>query len=102
MVMEEMAAPKETHVLLRGQYDKPGEQVQADVPGELPVLPPGPPRNRLSLARWLVDRQNSLTSRVVVNRIWQLHFGVGIVKTAEDFGRQGDWPSHPELLDWLA
>jgi mono/diheme cytochrome c family protein len=102
MVMEEMAAPRITHVLLRGQYDKPGERVQCDVPAELPPLPVAAPRNRLGLAQWLVDPANPLTSRVTVNRIWQLHFGTGLVKTSEDFGRQGEWPSHPQLLDWLA
>jgi mono/diheme cytochrome c family protein len=113
MVMEEMLHPRQTHVLLRGQYDKPGERVEPNVPAELPPLAasaPGAtsgssssaPRNRLGLARWLVAAENPLTSRVIVNRVWQLHFGTGIVKTAEDFGRQGEWPSHPDLLDWLA
>jgi mono/diheme cytochrome c family protein len=102
MVMEEMPTPRTTHVLLRGQYDKPGERVQCGVPAELPQLPASAPRNRLGLAKWLVDPAHPLTSRVTVNRIWQLHFGTGLVKTSEDFGRQGEWPSHPQLLDWLA
>jgi hypothetical protein len=102
MVMQEMPTPRPAHILLRGQYDKPGEPVERNIPAELPPLPPDAPRNRLGLARWLVDPANPLTSRVFVNRAWQLHFGTGIVKTAEDFGRQGEWPSHPELLDWLA
>jgi hypothetical protein len=102
MVMEEMSPPREAHLLVRGQYDKPGERVTADVPREILAWPKEAPRNRLGLARWLVDSANPLTSRVLVNRAWQVHFGVGFVKTAEDFGRQGEWPSHPELLDWLA
>jgi len=102
MVMEEMPTPRQTHILVRGQYDKPGESVEPNVPAELPRLASSAPRNRLGLAKWLVDSSNPLTSRVFVNRVWQLHFGTGIVKTAEDFGRQGEWPSHPELLDWLA
>jgi hypothetical protein len=110
MVMEEMPTRRETHVLIRGQYDKPGDRVEANVPAELPPLassaaagsPSSATRNRLDLAQWLVDSANPLTSRVTVNRIWQLHFGTGLVKTAEDFGVQGEWPSHPELLDWLA
>jgi mono/diheme cytochrome c family protein len=102
MVMEEMPTPRPTHLLVRGQYDKAGEQVDPDVPAYLPRMVDRAPRNRLGLANWLVDRSNPLTSRVIVNRAWQLHFGTGIVKTAEDFGRQGEWPSHLALLDWLA
>lgn len=102
MVMEEMSQPRETFVLMRGQYDKPGERVTANVPAVLPALPDGAPRNRLGLAQWLVDPQHPLTSRVIVNRYWQLVFGSGLVKTVEDFGSQGELPSHPELLDYLA
>jgi len=102
MVMEEMPTPRQAHVLIRGQYDKPGEAVLPDVPRELSRMPESAPRNRLGLARWIVAPDNPLTSRVAVNRAWQLHFGTGLVKTAEDFGRQGEWPSHPELLDYLA
>ncbi|HMC66707.1 MAG TPA: DUF1549 domain-containing protein, partial [Gemmataceae bacterium] len=107
MVMEEMPKPRDTFLLIRGQYDKKGEKVIAGVPANLhPVKthgsqPVGVP-NRLQLARWLIDPENPLTARVTVNRFWQMYFGTGIVKTAEDFGTQGEWPSHPELLDWLA
>jgi hypothetical protein len=102
MVMQEMPQPRETHLLLRGVYDKPGEKVSPGVPATLPSLAAGLPNNRLGFARWLVDRDNPLTARVAVNRYWQMYFGVGLVKTVEDFGSQGEWPSHPELLDWLA
>jgi hypothetical protein len=138
MVMEELPTPRETHILLRGQYDKPGDPVLPNTPAELPPLndsslplplgegrgegsqtgsnPESKPKstlnlepgavnstpNRLDLAKWLVSQENPLTSRVIVNRAWQLHFGTGLVKTAEDFGRQGEWPSHPDLLDHLA
>jgi hypothetical protein len=102
MVMEESPAPKDTFVLVRGAYDRPGEKVSRGVPEVLPPLPPGSPANRLGLAKWLVDPANPLTARVTVNRFWQTYFGTGIVKTLEDFGSQGEWPSHPELLDWLA
>jgi hypothetical protein len=102
MVMHELPQPRPAHVLIRGQYDKPGAEVSRDVPGELLAFPQDAPRNRLGLSQWLVDRQNPLTARVAVNRVWQLYFGTGLVKSAEDFGRQGEWPTHPELLDWLA
>lgn len=102
MVMEEMPAPRETHVLLRGAYDAPGEVVTPAVPAILPAMPQDLPRNRLGLARWLVNPSNPLTSRVAVNRFWAMYFGSGIVKTVDDFGSQGELPSHPELLDWLA
>jgi mono/diheme cytochrome c family protein len=102
MVMQEMPRPRDTYLLLRGQYDKKGPKVTAGVPASLPPLPKGAPANRLGLARWLVSPEQPLTARVTVNRLWQLFFGTGLVKTAEDFGAQGEPPSHPELLDWLA
>jgi hypothetical protein len=102
MVMEEMATPRPTHVLIRGQYDKPGESVVPAVPRCLPSLPDGVTNNRLGFAQWLVDPGNPLTARVAVNRYWQMYFGNGLVKTVDDFGCQGEWPVHPELLDWLA
>jgi hypothetical protein len=102
MVMQEMATPRDTFILQRGQYEKPGDKVTPGVPAFLPPLPAGAPANRLGLARWVVDPSNPLTARVAVNRYWQSYFGTGLVKTAEDFGSQGDPPSHPELLDWLA
>ncbi len=102
MVMSEMPAPRDTFVLVRGQYDQPGQKVTADVPASLPPLAKDAPRNRLGLAQWLVDPMHPLVARVIVNRYWQMYFGTGLVKTAEDFGTQGERPSHPELLDWLA
>ena len=102
MVMEEMPEPRETFVLKRGEYDKRGERVAPGVPASLPSLSPDAPRNRLGFARWLVSSGNPLTARVAVNQQWQTLFGTGLVKTAEDFGSQGEPPSHPELLDWLA
>ncbi|MBI1904238.1 MAG: DUF1553 domain-containing protein, partial [Planctomycetia bacterium] len=102
MVMQELPEPRETFVLMRGQYDKPGERVDRGVPEVLNSLRADAPRNRLGLARWLVDPANPLTARVTVNRFWQMHFGVGLVKTAEDFGTQGDRPANQDLLDYLA
>jgi hypothetical protein len=101
MVMEDMAKPRDTFVLTRGLYSKPGVKVQPGVPAILPPLPDGP-RNRLALARWIVAPDNPLTARVVVNRYWQQFFGVGLVKTIEDFGTQGERPINQDLLDWLA
>jgi hypothetical protein len=102
MVMEEMPVPRETRVLIRGMYDKPGEVVTPILPAALASSPNAYPPNRLGLARWLVDPSNPLMARVTVNRFWQMYFGTGIVRTTEDFGSQGEPPSHPELLDWLA
>ncbi len=102
MVMQEMPTPRQAFVLNRGQYDQPGAAVGPGVPASLPPFPAAAPTNRLGLAKWLVDPAHPLTARVAVNRWWQLYFGTGIVETVEDFGSQGAWPSHPELLDWLA
>ena len=102
MVMAERPQRQAAHVLMRGAYDKPGEVVTAGVPQALLGDRAQPGDSRLDLARWLVDPGNPLTARVAVNRIWQKLFGTGIVKTSEDFGTQGEPPSHPELLDWLA
>jgi hypothetical protein len=102
MIMRDRAEPRPTYVLIRGAYDKYGEPVTHGVPAILSPLPPDAPANRLALARWLVSPENPLTARVTVNRYWQMFFGQGLVKTVEDFGVQGERPSHPELLDWLA
>ncbi len=102
MVMKERPEPRPAYMLIRGAYDKPGEQVQRDTPAFLPPLQAaeGEP-TRMDLADWLVGREHPLTARVAVNRFWQQMFGVGIVRTSEDFGAQGAWPSHPDLLDYL-
>jgi len=102
MVMQELESPKAAYILRRGDYDKKGDQVQRGVPKILPPLAASSTTNRLDLARWLVSPEHPLTARVTVNRFWQQFFGMGLVKTANDFGAQGEWPSHPELLDWLA
>jgi mono/diheme cytochrome c family protein len=102
MVMAEMPKPRDTFVLLRGQYDKHGDKVSADTPAALGALPADAPHDRLGLARWIVAPEQPLTGRVIVNRYWQSFFGTGLVKTAEDFGSQGEEPTHAALLDWLA
>jgi len=100
--MQETAEPRPAYVLRRGAYDQPMEKVERVVPAILPPMPAELPNNRLGFARWLVGKENPLTARVQVNRFWQMLFGTGLVKTVEDFGSQGELPSHPELLDWLA
>ncbi|MFM8252693.1 MAG: PSD1 and planctomycete cytochrome C domain-containing protein [Planctomycetota bacterium] len=102
MIMRERTQPRATHVLKRGAWDQPADAVSHGVPKSLPPLPENSASNRLALAEWLVAPQHPLTARVTANRTWQTFFGVGLVKTAEDFGVQGERPSHPELLDWLA
>ena len=101
LVMDD-AMPRDTFILLRGAFDQPGEKVTATTPAIMPPMSDSLPRNRLGLARWLIDPAHPLTARVTVNRYWQMLFGTGLVATAEDFGSQGEPPSHPELLDWLA
>ncbi len=103
MVMAELTEPRPTHVLLRGTYDAPGEAVSPGVPEALlGAWPQGAPKNRLGLAQWLTQPGHPLTARVVVNRFWQQIFGLGLVKTSEDFGFQSEYPPYPELLDGLA
>lgn len=102
MVMRERRHVKPTHLLRRGAYDAPGDEVQPETPHFLPPFDAKQPRNRLGLAQWLVRRDNPLFARVAVNRVWQQYFGQGLVKSSDDFGNQGNLPSHPELLDYLA
>lgn len=102
MVMADRAETRKTYLLDKGLYDRRGDEVTADVPASLPPLPESAARNRLGLARWLVSPENPLTARVTVNRVWQQLWGTGLVKTPEDFGTQGEPPSHPDLLDYLA
>ena len=102
LVMEDRPEPRQAHILERGQYTEKREAVSSAVPEWLAPPVANAPANRLGLAEWLVQRNHPLTSRVTVNRFWQQFFGTGLVKTSEDFGVQGEQPSHPELLDWLA
>ena len=103
LIAKDLPKSRATHVLKRGEYDQPqGDPLQPDVPKILGGLPENVPRNRVGLAKWLTSRENPLVARVLVNRIWQHVFGAGLVRTPEDFGRQGQQPTHPELLDWLA
>jgi hypothetical protein len=101
-VMQEMEKTRTTHILVRGQYDQPGEEVQFGIPKALGSLPEDAPQNRLGFAQWLVSADNPLTARVAVNRLWAICFGEGLVRTSNDFGLQGEPPVHPELLDVLA
>jgi hypothetical protein len=109
MVMQELPKPRDTHILIRGGYDRPGERVQPGVPASLNFareqqLAPtaAPPANRRALSEWILDPHNPLTARVAVNRYWQMHFGRGLVESLDDFGLRGSLPTHPGLLDWLA
>jgi hypothetical protein len=102
LVLAARDEPRQTHVFIRGDWQRPGDPVEPGVPSILNPLPAGAPLNRLTLAKWIVDKRNPTVARVIVNRIWQAYFGHGLVETAEDFGTQGDRPTHPKLLDWLA
>jgi hypothetical protein len=102
LVFKELAKPKESYVLFRGEYDQRRETVGRRTPDALPAITPEQPTDRLGLAQWLVNPEHPLTARVTVNRLWQQVFGTGIVKTSEDFGSQGEPPSHRQLLDWLS
>jgi hypothetical protein len=102
MVMNELPKPRDAFVLLRGEYDKIGPKVERALFRALPPMPAGEPNNRLGFSRWLVSGTHPLTGRIWVNRAWERFFGIGLVKTSENFGSQAEWPSNPELLDWLA
>lgn len=102
LIMKERQKERPAYILVRGEYDNPGEQVSRQTPAFLPSMSKDLPVNRLGFAKWLIDSKHPLTARVTVNRFWQQVFGVGLVKTSEDFGSQGKWPSQPELLDFLA
>ncbi len=102
MVMQEYPKPRQAYILQRGEYANKGEEVYPNTPAAILPYPEDLPKNRLGLAQWLTSDKNPLTARVAVNRYWQIFFGTGLVKTSEDFGNQGEMPSHPELLDWLA
>ena len=102
LVAKELPKPRDTYFLVRGEYDKPSHKVPAAVFGSILPFPEDAAPNRLGLARWLMDPRHPLTARVTVNRFWQGAFGIGLVRTSDDFGSQGERPSHPELLDWLA
>jgi hypothetical protein len=102
MVMSVADKPRDTFILKRGDYSQPAEKVSAGTVAALPPMPDGASPDRLGLARWVTMKNNPLTARVAVNRLWKLFFGAGIVATSADLGSQGEWPSHPELLDWLA
>lgn len=101
-VMEELPFSRQTHMLIRGGFLSKGDAVDTGFPSTFNPGPKDQPWNRLAFARWLVDTNNPLTARVIMNRFWEQYFGIGILETSEDFGLQGDLPSHPELLDWLA
>ncbi len=102
LIWKEKAKPEPAYILTRGEYDQPGEEVSRRTPGFLPPMAEGLPNDRMGLAQWLISREHPLTARVTINRFWQQFFGTGLVKTSEDFGSQGEQPSHPQLLDWLA
>ena len=102
LALMQCETPRETYIFKRGDWKRLGEAVEPNTPSFLHKLPPGAPRNRLGLAKWIVDRENPLTARVIVNRVWQQYYGAGLVNSAEDFGSRCELPSHPQLLDWLA
>ncbi|HTD67185.1 MAG TPA: DUF1553 domain-containing protein, partial [Candidatus Limnocylindria bacterium] len=102
LALQPKMEPRRTRIFRRGDWQRLGDEVQPDVPAVLPSLPKEAPRNRLTFAKWIVDRQATTTARVMVNRVWQAYFGQGLFTTPEDIGTRVEAPSHPELLDWLA
>ena len=102
MILSERKEPRDTHILVRGVWDKKGDKVSRDVPAAIASWPKDAARDRAGLAQWITSKDNPLTARVFVNHVWQLFFGAGLVRTPDDFGLQGQRPTHPELLDWLA